>query len=323
MVSAEFVQRFRLRAATAEHLLLRIGNRLAPATRRNCALAPKEQLLTALRFYATNSFYHVLRDAHGPSAASVCRVVRKVSRAINEELFQELVCWPQDSVQFSQDFFAMAGMPSVCGIVDGTLVGIATPSVNEQQYVDRKGNHSLNVMLVAGPQHQFVACNASWPGSVNDARVLRNSRLYNAFELDGYRPFPGAVILGDSIYPCMDWLIPPVLGDNLPPATRAFNKSLKVTRSLVERSIGLLKLRFPSLRKLRVSRPELAAEIVKSCVVLHNLCIGIEGPEEDAGLVGQDMGIVEDVGQVPAVQHNAHGIRRRDMLVAQFAGAVN
>ena len=40
---------------------------------------------------------------------------------------------------------------------------------------------------------------ARWPGRENDKRVLHNSTLYAAFE-QGWRPFPGAVLLGDSGY---------------------------------------------------------------------------------------------------------------------------
>ncbi|PAA75961.1 hypothetical protein BOX15_Mlig020598g1 [Macrostomum lignano] len=212
-------------------------------------------------------------------------------------------------------------MPSVCGLVDGTLVPIIAPRVNEEQFVDRKGQHSLNVMLVSGPQHQFLACNASWPGSVNDVRVLRNSSVYDAFENAGFRPFHDAVLLGDSIYPCLEWLVPPVHGDNLPVASRRFNRAHRVTRSSVERSIGLLKLRFPCLRMLRVATPELAGEIVKTCVTLHNLCISIEGEVDDNIVQKYNITEEEDAGGHHAVAAHVapHGARRRDRLVAGFA----
>ena len=54
----------------------------------------------------------------------------------------------------------MAGTPSVCGVVDGTLAQIKRPLYHKEQFVDRKGHHhSLNVTLVAGrPQLQFTYC---------------------------------------------------------------------------------------------------------------------------------------------------------------------
>ena len=64
------------------------------------------------------------------------------------------------------------------------------------------------MMAVSGPDMKLYNVSEKWPGSVNDARVLRKRSLNTAFEND-YRPFHGAVISGDSIYPIKDWLIPP------------------------------------------------------------------------------------------------------------------
>ena len=132
-------------------------------------------------------------------------------------------------------------MPSVCACIDGTLIRIATPSENEEQFVDRKGDHSLNVMLVAGSNHQFFSCNARWPGSVHDTRVLRNYVVFNVFH-NGWRPFPDAVILGDAGYPCNEWLITPFRNPQ-DDQQRIFNNTHKVTRSSIERAIGILKAR--------------------------------------------------------------------------------
>jgi hypothetical protein len=79
--------------------------------------------------------------------------------------------------------------------------------MNDLQYVDRHGQHSLNVQGVAGPQLQFFSLSVKWPGSVNDARVWRNSKLSAKWEA-GYRPFDSAVLIGDSIYPASRYLIP-------------------------------------------------------------------------------------------------------------------
>ncbi len=45
-------------------------------------------------------------------------------------------------------------------------------------------------------------------------QVLRESSLWDTFE-GGARPFPGAVILGDSAYPNRDWLVTPFPGDEV------------------------------------------------------------------------------------------------------------
>lgn len=89
------------------------------------------------------------------------------------------------------------GMPMVFGCVDGTLINIIAPSQDENQYVDRNSVHSINAMFICGPNLRFFAASVRWPGSVHDARVFRNSVVAQRLE-GGWRPFPGAVLLGDS-----------------------------------------------------------------------------------------------------------------------------
>jgi len=83
-------------------------------------------------------------------------------------------------------------------------INVYVPKEKERHYVDRHGNHSLNVMVVCGPNYKFFYLKSNMPGSVNDARVLFKSTLYDDFQ-QGYRPFNRCVLLADSIYPSKDW----------------------------------------------------------------------------------------------------------------------
>ena len=82
-------------------------------------------------------------------------------------------------------------------------------SDNEVDFVDRRGNHSINVMLVCSPDVSLCYVNASRSGSVNNALVLRNSRMYSKLE-EGWRPIDDSLIFGGSAYPVRSWLFPPV-----------------------------------------------------------------------------------------------------------------
>ncbi|KAJ8894227.1 hypothetical protein PR048_006839 [Dryococelus australis] len=133
-------------------------------------------------------------DMHGIGKASVCRAVRKVTHTVNTITFSQVVDWPQDVLQVAAQFYNIAGMPHVIGCVDGTLINIDAPKDNEGQHVDRHGNHSLNCIAVCGPDCTFYYVSARWPGSVHDARVLRNSTLNERMN-ESWRPVPGAIIL--------------------------------------------------------------------------------------------------------------------------------
>uniref|UniRef100_A0A914X2W5 DDE Tnp4 domain-containing protein n=1 Tax=Plectus sambesii TaxID=2011161 RepID=A0A914X2W5_9BILA len=279
----EFRERFRLTMEQAEQLLTHLGPYLGSKSARNKAMPADEKLLGALRFFASGHYYYSIGDCHGYSKATVTRAVHRVTKLINSLLFQDAIKWPdsaQDRREIGRRFYnlksqyatSVVGMPSVCGAVDGTLVNVLAPKKDEHQFVDRHGNHSLNCTAVAGPNCEFYFISAKWPGSVSDCRVLRNSALWRRFEADGWRPFPGAVLLGDSIYPTKEWLIPM---KSSPPADRArFYAAHAKARRVVECAFGILKMRFRCLFEgLRVKDPVFACEIIKACAALHNLVL--------------------------------------------------
>ena len=181
-------------------VLSKIEHLLSHSTKRNFALTPKQQLVVALHWLGSGMQYHCAGDMHGISKATVCRCVPRVVKAINQTMLRYIVCWPHDVGQVISEFNAIADMPLVCGAVDGTLIKIDAPHGYEAAFVDRHGNHSINITLVCGPTLMFYYVCANWPGSVSDARVLRNSSVYLRMEA-GWRPFSGSVLLCDSIYP--------------------------------------------------------------------------------------------------------------------------
>ena len=246
----EFRERFRLTRTQAEDLLQLIGQRLDSLTNRSNPLSPTDKLLCALRFYACGDFYYTCGDGQGISKASTCRAVHLVTRVLNETLFQQTIRWPENSrnlpLRFANIPRTQPGMPCVAGCVDGTLIPMRAPKDNEAQYVDRHGNHSINAMFVCGPNMRFYFASVRWPGAVNDARVLRNSHLCQQWEA-GWRPFGGAVLLGDSAYPLKSWLMSPI-ANPLTQAERHFNRAHSKTRRLIECAYGIFKETFQCLK---------------------------------------------------------------------------
>jgi hypothetical protein len=84
----------------------------------------------------------------------------------------------------------------IAACTDGSHVLLAAPSINEPQYVDRNGNHSINCQFTCGRDYTFFDEYVDMPGSVNDSRMMQRSRLFDEWE--NRRPFPSKVILGDS-----------------------------------------------------------------------------------------------------------------------------
>ncbi|XP_062576040.1 putative nuclease HARBI1 [Saccostrea cucullata] len=92
---------------------------------------------------------------------------------------------------------------------------ILRPTVNEEEFVNRKNFHSVNVQLVVDAHCHILDIVAKWPGSTHDARILRESGISQLFQTPGLIPVK-CHLLGDSGYPCKNWILTPFLN----PATQ-------------------------------------------------------------------------------------------------------
>ncbi|RXG71310.1 putative nuclease HARBI1 [Armadillidium vulgare] len=178
-----------------QNVLTEIGEVLQNKTNRFYSLSAEQKLKIGLHWLGNGGQYHGIADMHGVSKMTVGRCVHEVVDAVNSVLFDTFVKWPQNTFDIIQQFHAIAGFPHVCGVVDGILIKIDAPVHNEPAFVDRHHNHSINCMAVCGPDMKFYYISSNWPGSVHDARVLRNSSLNHRME-EGWRPHPEGVILG-------------------------------------------------------------------------------------------------------------------------------
>lgn len=83
------------------------------------------------------------------------------------------------------------------------------------------------------------------------------------------------IFLGDSGYPLLPFLMTPYVGNNLNLDQTIFNEIIVSTRSLVERTIGLLKGRFRCIlgeRQLRYNSTKVS-KIIYTCATLHNFLL--------------------------------------------------
>ena len=61
---------------------------------------------------------------------------------------------PDEIRTIKRSFYKMAQFPGVLGTVDGTLILILAPKENE--YVCRKGFHSLNIQVVVDHERRYI-----------------------------------------------------------------------------------------------------------------------------------------------------------------------
>ncbi|XP_013415046.1 putative nuclease HARBI1 [Lingula anatina] len=312
LTDEEVVSRYRLNKRGIQKLVQLIGGGLERPTKRSKALTPLQQVLTALRFFATGTFQSAIGDLHGISQPAASRAISAVAAAIAASDDPELaVSFPHDPVDVrrtQQEFFRVAGFPRVLGCLDGTMVPILAPHDDEYLYVCRKGYHAINVQAVCDARLLFTNVVCQFPGSTHDSFVWRQSGLGTAFESGD---MPSGFILGDSAYVLRPWLMTPKL-HVASTADAAYNAAHMKTRNLIERAFGVLKSRFRCLHKsggCLMYSPEASANIILACCRLHNFCIreGMPDVEVDA--------CVNNCQDVPLGEYPADGVQCRERLI--------
>lgn len=308
----EYKERFRMSSQKLEALLADLGPHLNHPTNKSGALSAKQQLCIALHWLGSGSAYHVISDAHGVSKAAVCRSIHSVVETVVNVKFPQIVDFPNNLQETAMGFFQIRGIPQIIGIVDGTLINIDAPTEHEEAFIDRHGNHSLNCMVVCGPNMMFYYVKSEWPGSVHDSRVLRNSNLFRRMSA-GWRPIPGSIILADSAYPLLNWLIPPSHINVQDEPVLRFNRAHKATRRIVENSIGILKEKFPVLNYMRVN-PRFASNIFKACTALCNISRQNEEMENEVYQVDAE----NEDNNNREENIDPRGVQRLQQLIALF-----
>ena len=91
-------------------------------TRRGMPLTPMQQVLIALRFYATGTFQRVIGDLFGVSAFAACTAIHKVSKATAKQRAQFLL-FPENLADTKRKFYDVAHFPGVRGAIDCTHTG--------------------------------------------------------------------------------------------------------------------------------------------------------------------------------------------------------
>lgn len=236
---SELIERFRFGRQALFELIEELSPQLQHLSDRNSALSPALQVLIALRFYANGAFQNTMGDMINVHRTTACRAIRRVSLAL-QRLLRNYIHLPtqEEAARTKQDFYLKSGIPGIVGCIDGTHIRIQAPSEHEYLYLNRKGYHSLNVQLVCNSDMTIIDLVARWPGSTHDARILRESALYQDFEAERVN----GLLLGDSGYPLKRWLMTPLIAPRTA-QEHNYNRKHTSTRNIVERCIGVLKRR--------------------------------------------------------------------------------
>ncbi|CAI5463696.1 unnamed protein product [Closterium sp. Yama58-4] len=186
--------------------------------------------------FGSGMTYRELGLLFGYSHTRVHQVVQAWIEFNSDYLMEEWIRWPnEDDMAMSEDDFQFdSGIPGIVGAMDGTLL-------------------------------------ASWPGSVNDAKVFNNSKAKRRIEAGG---IGNRVIVSDAAYGLKDYTYVPYRatpGQLLPDAQAVWNKQQSRARKIVEQVNGRLKTKWRILDgRMECHRRHVPATIA-AVVTLHNI----------------------------------------------------
>ena len=223
-----------------------------------------QQVLIALRFYATGTFQRVIGDLFGVSVFAACRVIHKVSRKQK----QQFLSFSENLADVKRKFYDVGHSPGVIRAIDCTRVRIICPDKeNAMAFVNRKRFYSINVQAVCDSDAFITNIVACWPGSTHDSRIFEKSNIADKLEWCPY-----GISVGDSGYVCRAYLLTPILKPKNAGKVR-YNTAHTHTRCVIEKCFGLLKRRFPCLHLgLRATLANTLVIIVATAV-LHNFAL--------------------------------------------------
>ncbi len=161
------------------------------------------EVLVFLYWLAHAASYRVVSLAFDIPKSTVHNIVHRISRAVIG-ILRRVITLPtlDDLEEVGAGFAQLAGSPAfrmVAGAIDGCHIRIKPPASDAPCYFNRKLFHSVQLQAITDHMGKFVDIFVGYPGSVHDARVLKNSPLYTG------RLYPpaGKCILGDGGYPCL------------------------------------------------------------------------------------------------------------------------
>ena len=292
---AEWKRNFRVNRSTFVIICRELRGRLIRSSTVRPSLSVEQRVAISLWRLGTNVEYRTISHLFGVGISTVCVVLHEFCRAVVDGLSGYVSVPTGAKLRAIRDGFKTKwGFPQCIGAIDGTHIPIIAPKEHPTDYFNRKGYHSILVQALVDDQYRFLDIYTGWPGSVHDARVLGNSKLYQKCEAGTFLPNWDAIvgnttipllILGDPAYPLRPWLMKPFTGTGLTQKQRKFNYHLSRSRVVVENAFGRLKGRWRTLMKRNDNDIKYILPIIMTCCILHNICENQHDLCEDEWLV--------------------------------------
>ncbi|CAF3550803.1 unnamed protein product [Rotaria socialis] len=295
MDDKQFKENFRLERSTVSLLIKHVGPLLKKnETQLRSAIPVEKRICCALYNLGSESELRTIGHLFGIGKSTAGEILHEFRATVVDSFFYRLVKFPVTNEEIKRTvdgFLNKFDYPMCLGALDGTHISIKPPQGLELDYYNYKKFHSIIMLATVDSNLLFTYVNVGAPGRCNDTYVYSKCQLYDVVQGDIYSKYYMKVnntsvqthLIADSAFPLDRTLMKPyAIQPDMPKENATFNYRLSRCRSTVERAFGILKNRFRCLKKKMEFHMDNTTNIIKTLVVLHNLCIFTgDNPEVD------------------------------------------
>lgn len=279
-------------------------------------IGSKKEVCMYLWYIANTITYRQLSNLFDVCISTAWKTVNNVSKWL-VSISNIYIKWPlpHDMPDVISEFERKQKIPHIIGAIDVTHIRIRKLKEHGADYFNKKKYYSISMQGVVDGNKKFTDIYCGEAGSMHDARVLRRSELYRNVTENRNQLFPAdEILIGDSGYPSLDWLVTPFKNNGyLSAREKKFNFIHSSTRVVVENAFGALKTRFRRLLYFTEQiHVDLIVNIVVSACVLHNICIIQQDEYTTEELLPQEN------DPLPENEDEMTGIFRRQLLIDEL-----
>jgi hypothetical protein len=284
-----------------------------PLPGKNSYFKIKDRVAVTMHYLAHPGAFHQSTQVFGMGKASAIRYTWQVINVVNSQLLPIFVRLPRTDEEWQdmhQGFEAIGGFPNVAGAIDGSLIEIVRPADHEGWYC-RKGYPAINFQAVCDYRRRFISFSIR-PGSCSDQLIFNMSK----FGRVDHKTIPnGFVWLADAGYKLTSLIMTPLpISDSMSRKEKNYNYIHSKTRIAIEGAFGMLKQRFRIFKQpLSHSTPERNADVLKTCIVLHNILIDLRDDAPLEEVLCDNTHVDQMQGHDQAVDQG--GLHKRQSLI--------
>ncbi|XP_026826173.1 putative nuclease HARBI1 isoform X2 [Ooceraea biroi] len=146
----------------------------------NVKVSAEKHILCYLWFvgHETGS-YRDVADRFGIALSTLYYIITRVTEFIMSLAPQFIRYLTAVEKEETSNYFREKGFPGIIGAIDGSHIRIDKPVLDADSYINRKQYFSIHLQGIVNQHLKFIDVFIGYPDSVHDARVFKNSTIFN------------------------------------------------------------------------------------------------------------------------------------------------